>query len=46
MKADIVTLVVFVFSLGVLISALDIGDWFGSDNGAAETVVLEQSRRD
>ncbi len=40
MKADIVTLVIFVFCLGVLISALDLGRWFGDDDNAA--VVVQQ----
>lgn len=46
MKADIVTLVIFVFCLGVLISALDIGQWFDSGAGDqnADPVVLQQSK--
>lgn len=44
MKADIVTLVIFVFCLGVLISALDIGSWMDKDDSAsAEALVLQQS---
>ncbi len=44
MKADIVTLVIFVFCLGVLISALDIGSWMGKEESApAEALVLQQS---
>lgn len=38
MKADIVTLVIFVFCLGVLISALDLGSWFGDEDTAAAVV--------
>ncbi len=43
MKADIVTLVVFVFCLGVLVSALDLGSWFGDDEPSAATAVLQQA---
>ena len=42
MKTDIVTLVIFVFCLGVLISALDLGSWFGDDDSSAASVVLQQ----
>lgn len=43
MKADIVTLVIFVFCLGVLISALDVGSWFGADDSSPATAVLQQA---
>lgn len=41
MKADIVTLVIFVFCLGVLVSALDLGSWFGDDSSAAAAVLQQ-----
>lgn len=44
MKTDIVTLVIFVFCLGVLISALDLGRWFGDDeSGDPASVLLQQA---
>ena len=43
MKTDIITLVVLVFCVGVLVSALDLGSLLGSDEAPATGVVLQQS---
>lgn len=41
MKTDIVTIVIFVFCLGVLVSAVDLGGLFSSDE-ATETALVAQ----
>lgn len=41
MKADIVTLVIIVFCVGVLISALDIGRWFDQEDSRPAVVLQE-----
>lgn len=43
MKADIVTLVVFVFCLGVLVSALDLGGLFSDEEEVSSPLVLQQN---
>lgn len=42
MKTDIITVVILVFCVGVLISALGLGDFFSADQAA--TVLVQQSR--
>lgn len=42
MKTDIITVVILVFCVGVLISALGLGDFFSADQAA--TTVVQQSR--
>lgn len=46
MKADIVTLVIFVFCVGVLVSALDLGGLMAGDDDSAAPLVLQQSSTD
>lgn len=43
MKTDIVTLAIVVFCVGVLISALDLGDLFSAENN--DLVVALESRQ-
>lgn len=42
MKTDIITVVILVFCVGVLISALGLGDFFSADQTA--TAIVQQSR--
>lgn len=43
MKADIVTLVIFVFCLGVLVSALDLGGLLSAEDDSQTPLVLQQA---
>lgn len=46
MKADIVTLVIFVFCVGVLVSALDLGGLMEGDDDSSAPMVMQQSTTD
>lgn len=41
MKTDIVTLVIFVFCLGVLVSAVDLGGLFSADEEPGTSLVAQ-----
>lgn len=43
MKTDIITLVIFVFCVGVLVSALDLGGLFAGEDDSSSSLVLQQS---
>jgi len=43
MKTDIITLVILVFCVGVLVSALDLGSLFDAEEAPSTGVVLQQS---
>lgn len=43
MKTDIITLVILVFFVGVLVTALDLGSLFDADEAPPASVVLQQS---
>ena len=46
MKTDIITLVILVFCLGVVVSALDLGSLFDAEEAPSASVVLQQSGND
>jgi len=46
MKTDIITLVILVFCVGVVVTALDLGSLFDAEEPPPASVVLQQSGDD
>lgn len=46
MKTDIITLVILVFCVGVVVTALDLGSLFEAEEGSSASVVFQQSGDD